>query len=89
MLLIITLILTNIISKNTRYLRLNLIDVGQGDSTLIQTPNNQKILIDGGGSEEYDIGKNVVIPYLLSRKINKLDYLIISHFDTDHVRADY
>lgn len=87
--LIIILILINIIQNNARYLKLRLIDVGQGDSTLIQTPNNQNILIDGGGNEEYDIGKNVVIPYLLSRKINKIDYLIISHFDTDHVRTDY
>ncbi len=86
--LIVILILTNIIQNSTRHLKLNLIDVGQGDSTLIQTPKKQNILIDGGGSEEYDIGKNVVIPYLLSRKINEIDYLIISHFDTDHVRTD-
>lgn len=87
--LMVILILSNIVQNSTRHFKLSLIDVGQGDSTLIQTPNNQNILIDGGGSEEYDIGKNVVIPYLLSRKINKIDYLIISHFDTDHVRTDY
>ena len=62
-----------------------MIDVGQGDSTLIITPNNKKILIDGGGSPTYDVGKNTLIPYLLDRKIKKLDYVIISHFDEDHV----
>ncbi len=66
-------------------LKIYFLDVGQGDSCLIVTPNNKKILIDGGGSEDFDIGKNTLIPYLLARKITHLDYLIISHFDTDHV----
>ncbi len=71
--------------KDTNRLKIYFIDVGQGDSTLIISPKGKKILIDGGGNEEYDIGKNVLIPYLLSKKINKIDYIIISHFDTDHV----
>lgn len=80
-------IINNIITQNNSNLSINLIDVGQGDSILIQTPKKQNILIDGGGSEEYDIGKKVLIPYILSKKINNIDYLIISHFDTDHVRT--
>ena len=62
-----------------------MIDVGQGDSTLIITPNDKTILIDGGGSSTYDVGTNTLIPYLLDRKIKKLDYVMISHFDQDHV----
>lgn len=81
--------LTNIIITTNNNLKINLIDVGQGDSCLIQTPQKQNILIDGGGSEEQDLGKNVLIPYLLSKRINKIDYLLVSHFDTDHVRTDY
>ena len=73
------------IRKLPHDLEIYFIDVGQGDSTLIVTPNNKKILIDGGGSHSYDVGKNTLIPYLLDRKINKLDYVIISHFDQDHV----
>ena len=65
------------------------IDVGQGDSTLIITPKHKTILIDGGGSEYYDVGKNVLLPYLLDRKITNLDFIFISHFDTDHVRSEY
>lgn len=67
-------------------LLINFIDVGQGDCTLIRY-KNLNILIDGGGNleGEYDIGKNILIPYLLDRKIMKLDYIIVSHFDTDHV----
>ena len=72
-------------------LKINLIDVGQGDSSLIITPRNKKILIDGGGSsdKDFDVGKQTVLPYLLNRNINKLDYVIISHFDQDHVRSEY
>lgn len=68
-------------------LKIYFIDVGQGDSTLIITPHNKKILVDGGGSlnEQYDVGKNTLIPYLLDRNVSKIDYMIISHFDQDHV----
>lgn len=67
------------------------IDVGQGDSTLIVTRSGKTILIDGGGSDSnYDIGKNVLIPYLLDRRIKTIDYAMISHFDSDHcLRSDF
>ena len=66
-LILITLIL-KMIPKD---LRIYFIDVGQGDSTLIITPTNKKILIDSGGSEtgNFDVGKNTLVPYLLDRKI--------------------
>ena len=35
----------------------------------------------------YDYGKNVVLPYLLDKKISSLDYIMISHFDLDHARG--
>lgn len=63
-----------------------MIDVGQGDSTLIVTPKEKVILIDGGGSQTYDVGKNTVLPYLLDRRISQIDYLMVSHFDFDHCR---
>ena len=44
-------------------------------------------MIDGGGSQTYDIGENTLVPYLLDRKIKKIDYMIISHFDYDHVNG--
>ncbi len=68
--------------------KINFIDVGQGDSMLVTTPNGKTILIDGGGSkdnESFDVGENTLIPYLLDKGISKLDYVIISHFDSDHV----
>lgn len=82
---LITAIFFLIIIIIPKDLRIYFIDVGQGDSCLIITPHNKKILIDGGGSESYDIGKNTLIPYLLARRIKEIDYIIVSHFDTDHV----
>ena len=74
------------INKIPSCLKIYFIDVGQGDSTLIVTPLNKTILIDGGGNENSNVGKNILLPYLLDRRIRKLDYVFISHFDTDHVR---
>ena len=71
-------------------LRIHFGDVGQGDSCFIETPGNKTILIDGGGSEfgSYDVGKNTLLPYILDRGYTKIDYIFISHFDTDHVRRN-
>ena len=80
--IILIIIIFNIIPKK---LKIYFIDVGQGDSTLIVTPQNKTILIDGGGSKDYDVGKNTLLPYLLDRGYNSIDYMIISHFDNDHV----
>lgn len=70
------LITYSLIPKN---LRIYFIDVGQGDSCLIITPNNKKILIDGGEGEP-----EVLLSYLLDRRIKSIDYIMISHFDSDH-----
>ena len=66
-------------------------DLGQGDCTLIQTPENKNILIDGGGSEfgNFDVGESTLMPYLLARRITTIDYMLISHFDSDHIRTGF
>ena len=83
LILIITVCLTHI----PKQLQVNFVDVGQGDCTFITTPKNKTILIDGGGSasDEYDVGKSTLLPYILDRGYKKIDYMIISHFDNDHV----
>lgn len=86
-LLIIIIILIQVIRLVPKELRIYFIDVGQGDACLIVTPSNKTILIDGGGAknnEEFDVGKSTLLPYLLDRKITKIDYMMISHFDVDH-----
>jgi competence protein ComEC len=84
---ILICILFEVIHIANSNLKIYFVDVGQGDCTVIQTPKGKNIIIDGGegNSEKYDYGKNVVLPYLLDRKINQIDYLIISHCDSDHI----
>lgn len=81
-------ILFKLIPKN---LQINFVDVGQGDCTFIVTPFGKTILVDGGGSKsnDFDVGKNTLIPYILDKGYTKIDYVIISHFDQDHVRTGY
>ena len=91
--LILIVAFVNIIIINTnKETKIYFIDVGQGDSTLIITENKKNILIDGGGNvtnKNYDIGENILLPYLLDRGITKIDYLFVSHFDFDHVGGLY
>lgn len=90
MIVIIILNLTfPILTSRKKDLSINFIDVGQGDSTLIRV-NNKNILIDGGGSSyssEWDVGEMTLLPYLLDRGIISLDYVIVSHFDSDHYQG--
>ena len=78
---LLILFIANIIYKSVpQNLKVYFIDVGQGDSCLIITQKDKTILIDGGENED------TVFNYLLDRRITKLDYVVISHFDSDHVR---
>ena len=64
------------------------LDVGQGDSTFIELPNNKgNILIDTGGiiNSEYSISDNKILPYFKSIGITKLSYLVLTHGDYDHM----
>lgn len=82
-------VVSTVCNNKAKGITVYFIDVGQGDSCLIKTESNKTVLIDGGGSEtgNYDIGKNVLVPYLLDRKITKIDYIFVSHFDSDHVQG--
>ncbi len=78
-----------VITSKRDNLEINFIDVGQGDSTLIRV-SNKTILIDGGGSsygETFDVGEQTLFPYLLDRGIKTIDYVIVSHFDSDHCQG--
>lgn len=88
----ILLFIIMLIQKYNIYLNpsfeLLLIDVGQGDSILIRFPyNKQVILLDTGGlvNSDYKVTTNKTIPYLKSRGITKIDYLILTHGDYDHM----
>lgn len=83
--ILVLLVSISLIPKN---LKIYFVDVGQGDCTFIVTPANNTILIDGGGNltNNFDVGKKTLMPYLFDRGYTTIDYVMISHFDQDHVR---
>jgi competence protein ComEC len=70
-------------------LKLTFIDVGKGDSILIEFPKGKKMLIDGGGlyEDRFDMGKNVIAPLLWRKKARKIDTLVLTHPDPDHLKG--
>ena len=68
------------------YLEVVFLDVGQGDCIYIKTPNNRVILIDGGGvSGSHNYGDLVLIPFLKHLGVKKVDVVINTHPDDDHL----
>ncbi len=70
-------------------LQITFLDVGHGDSILIEFPKGERMLIDGGGLHEdrFDIGKNVIAPFLWKKKIRRIDTLVLTHPDPDHYKG--
>jgi len=68
-------------------LKVTVIDVGQGSSTLIQFPGGKRMLIDGGGFSEgsFDVGKAVIAPFLYKKRISNIDTVALSHPHPDHL----
>ncbi|HSD83074.1 MAG TPA: ComEC/Rec2 family competence protein [Anaerolineae bacterium] len=64
-------------------LKIAFLDVGQGDSILIQAPNGQTMLIDGGRST--DLAQTVIIPQLRAWGAKQVDVLVVTHPDQDHI----
>jgi len=70
-------------------LRVTFIDVGQGDSVLVEFPTGKRMLVDGGGfyDDSFDVGRNVVAPVLWKKKITTLHYLVLTHPHPDHLNG--
>lgn len=77
-------------------LEVTAIDVGQGDSIFVAAPNGATMLIDAGGpvggvteaaqaTSRFDVGEEIVSPYLWSRGVRRLDVLALSHAHSDHM----
>ncbi len=86
--LVFLLLFIHIISPSS-LLSVHFINVGQGDCILIQTPQKEHILIDGGGTPfgDFDVGQNTVIPYLRREGINRINLMILTHPDLDHLEG--
>ena len=69
-----------------KVLRVTHLNVGQGDAAVVELPGSKVMLIDAGGTAfgDFDTGEAIVAPYLRSRKILKVDYLVVTHPRIDH-----
>lgn len=74
------------------FLEVMALDVGQGDSLLVVSPEGKTLLVDSGGpvgpqsaNARWDIGEEVVAPYLWSRHIRRLDVVMLTHAHSDHM----
>src|SRR5215217_9051936 len=69
-------------------LRIDFLDVGQGDSALVTMPDGTTLLVDGGGNTTDSarrIGETVVSEYLWWRGLSEIDYVVATHADADHI----
>jgi competence protein ComEC len=71
------------------HLRVTYLDVGQGNSAVVELPGRGAMLIDGGGfyGGSFDVGQHVVAPYLWHRGIRRLDAVVLSHAHPDHFKG--
>jgi competence protein ComEC len=67
-------------------LRIDFLDVGQGDAAVIEFPSGEKFLVDAGPKTfSYDAGEKVVAPFLRRRGISQIDAIVVTHPHSDHV----
>ena len=75
-------------SRQEALVQLTALDVGQGESLVIRVPSGRTVLIDGGtldAGERSDIGRSVIVPYLQSVGVERLDAVVLTHDDADHL----
>jgi len=98
---IILLVYAYIPDAFDRRAAVSFLDVGQGDAALIRTATGKHILVDGGGaisfrkpgeewrdrSDPFEVGGKVLVPLLRDRGVHRIDLMILSHMDTDHIKG--
>jgi len=75
--------------RNKKLLTVTVIDVGQGDCSLIQLPNGKTVLVDAGsggiGWNPFDAGSTIVVPFLRKMGVKYIDYIVMTHPHSDHI----
>ena len=97
-LLLVVVVIVHPLSNRTgnTHLRIDFLDVGQGDAAVITMPDGRTLLVDGGGrplaadlsgskTDRRSIGEAVVSEYLWWRGLDTVDYVLATHADADHI----
>lgn len=84
--MVIFIICVFIAILSPRPFNITMLDVGQGDS-IVGISDDGVFLVDGGGSNSFSTGDSIVLPYLKSKGINSIDFVFVSHNDTDHIKG--
>ncbi|MFA6221069.1 MAG: DNA internalization-related competence protein ComEC/Rec2 [Desulfomonilaceae bacterium] len=84
--LIGSLLVGQVVLKNSPILRIVFLNVGNADATFIKPPGASGIFIDTGpGTPYFDAGRSIIAPFLLWQAVSKLEAIIISHPQADHM----
>lgn len=77
------------LQAQVKQLHVTFLDVGTGDAIVVQAPGGHSLLIDGGGTYDgrFDIGAQVVAPYLWDRHVRRLDLMAMTHPQANHARG--
>lgn len=80
------IIWTSALAPRDGKMRVTFLDVGHGDSVFLEFPRGGNMLIDGGsgGGEDWDAGRNIVLPFLRSKGVQVIDAVVLTHPDADH-----
>jgi len=68
-------------------IEITFLDVGQGDCAFVEFPDGRKILVDGGSMNRSNVGRYVIVPFLRWAGVNKLDAILITHYEADHING--
>lgn len=63
------------------------LDVGQGDCAFVEFPDGRRMLVDGGSATKSEVGRYVIVPFLRCSGVNRLDAVVVTHYDADHINA--
>ena len=80
-----------LLELNINSLGIYFVNVGQGDAAILHTSRFETVLIDGGGSSDYEtnynIGDSIFLPYLTSHGFTHIDVAVVSHYHKDHLEG--
>jgi competence protein ComEC len=68
-------------------LTMTMLDISQGDCIYIKSPKGVSILVDGGSSDVKEIGKYRIEPFLKAQGVSRIDYVVLTHMDADHING--